>query len=327
MGSIRKRNGKFQAQVRRTGSPPLSKTFLLRKHAESWVRSIETEIDAGLAGLATGTRLTLRDLLCRYANEITPMKKGSAQEFRRISRLINDPISSVIMPNLSSQDMAKFRDRRIKDGLRAAQIDLVLIRHCIKTARTEWGVNLKQNPVEAIKIPNGIRKRDRRLRSNEYDALRLSASRCINPYIWPIIQFAIETGMRRSEILNLRWSAIDLDKGIATLPDTKNGTQRSVPLTQKSVSILSNVEVVTDRVFPVTSAAVRQSWDRLVKRAGIENLRFHDLRHEAISRFFEMGLSVAEVAAISGHKDPRMLFRYTHLNAETISAKLKQLDH
>jgi integrase len=78
----------------------------------------------------------------------------------------------------------------------------------------------------------------------------------------------------------------------------------------------------SEQIFPVTDVAVRQAWDRLVKRAGITNLHFHDLRHEAISRFFEMGLSVPEVALISGHKDPRMLFRYTHLRAEDVVRKL-----
>ncbi|MDA0341679.1 MAG: tyrosine-type recombinase/integrase [Proteobacteria bacterium] len=68
--------------------------------------------------------------------------------------------------------------------------------------------------------------------------------------------------------------------------------------------------------------AVRLSWGRLTHRAGIEDLHFHDLRHEAISRFFEMGLSVPEVALISGHRDPRMLFRYTHLRAEDVARKL-----
>ena len=77
-----------------------------------------------------------------------------------------------------------------------------------------------------------------------------------------------------------------------------------------------------EKLFPVTPNAVRLAWERLTKRTGIADLHFHDLRHEAISRFFELGLSVPEVALISGHKDPRMLFRYTHMNAQLIAAKL-----
>ena len=89
-----------------------------------------------------------------------------------------------------------------------------------------------------------------------------------------------------------------------------------------ATSILEQWSHTSERIFPVTDVAVRQAWDRLVKRAGITNLRFHDLRHEAFSRFFEMGLSVPEIALISGHRDPRMLFRYTHLRAEDVVKKL-----
>ena len=218
--------------------------------------------------------------------------------------------------------IANFRDRRIKDGVRAAQIDLILIRHCIKIARIEWGVTIQSNPVDGVRISNGVKRRERRLEAGEFELLREASARCINTLIWPCIEFAIETGMRRSEILSILWRNVDLDRRIIMLPDTKNGHRREVPLTQRATAIIKDSTPIDERVFPVTDYAIRHGWDRLVRRAGISNLRFHDLRHEAISRFFELGLSVPEVAAISGHKDPRMLFRYTHLDAETISVKL-----
>ena len=137
-----------------------------------------------------------------------------------------------------------------------------------------------------------------------------------------MVDFAIETGMRRSEILSLRWENLSDLKRIATLPYTKNGSKRDVPLSQKAAKIIASLPAHKDNVFPTTDYAVRHAWDRLIKRAGIENLRFHDLRHEAVSRFFEMGLSVPEVALISGHKDYRMLARYTHMTAENICSKL-----
>ena len=322
MGSIRKRNGKFQAQVRREGIKPISKTFLAKKDAEVWVRGIEARIDAGEVNLAMPKLLTLRDLLVRYADEITPQKKGKPQEIRRINRLLKDQISDTKLSKLSSASIAEFRDRRMKDGVRAAQIDLILIRHAIKIARLEWGVELPTNPVEGVRIPNGVVRRTRRLESGEYEALSHAAARCTNPYIWPCIEIAIETGMRRSEILSLRWNNVDLETRIAFLPDTKNGSKRHVPLTSKAVQVLGSLAQNRHHVFPINDYSVRHGWDRLVKRAGILGLRFHDLRHEAISRFFEMGLSVPEVAAISGHKDFRMLSSYTHFSAESIIHKL-----
>ena len=322
MGSIRKRNGKFQAQVRREAARPISKTFTLKKDADVWVRSVEARIDVGELNLIMPKMLNLGDLLVRYAEEITSQKKGKAQEQRRINRLLKDPISNFKLSQLSSTVMAEFRDRRIRDGVRAAQIDLILLRHCIKLARLEWGLNMRSNPVEEIRLPNGIRRRERRLEDGEYDRLQAAAEQCRNPYIWACIDLAIETGMRRSEILALRWVNVDLDLRVATLPDTKNGTIREVPLTKKAVGILDGLMGKRERVFPVSDYSIRHGWDRLVKRASIDGLRFHDLRHEAVSRFFEMGLSVPEVATISGHKDYRMLASYTHVSAKNLAQKI-----
>ena len=111
-------------------------------------------------------------------------------------------------------------------------------------------------------------------------------------YLWPIIEFAIETGMRRSEILSMKWEHIGIDNQRVLLPLTKNGSSRWVPLTKKALDILSQVPRNIDRVFPVTDVALRQSWERLRNRANLIDFTFHDLRHEAISRMFEKGLNV-----------------------------------
>ena len=127
--------------------------------------------------------------------------------------------------------------------------------------------------------------------------------------------------MRRSEILNLRWVDLDLDSGFAFLFDTKNGEDRRVPLTKTARDVLSRLPRQDDRLFPISANCVRLAWERTRNKAGISDLRFHDLRHEAVSRFFEMGMSVPEVALISGHKDVRQLFRYTHLNPKNVFKK------
>ena len=145
-----------------------------------------------------------------------------------------------------------------------------------------------------------------------------------NPHIWPIIVFALEAGMRRGEILGLTSDNITLERQLAYLPLTKNGTSREVPLSIKAVDVLKDQRSRqnTPTPFPVNANAFRLAWERLRKRADLCDLRFHDLRHEAISRFFEMGLSIPEVALISGHKDAKMLFRYTHLKASNLVTKL-----
>jgi integrase len=137
-----------------------------------------------------------------------------------------------------------------------------------------------------------------------------------------MILMAIETGMRRSELLSMEWANVDEGSRTVYLATTKNGHARTVPLSTAALRAIRQVPRSGDKVFSVTANAFRLAWERLRRRAGVVGLRFHDLRHEAVSRFFEKGLSMPEVAAISGHRDPRMLMRYTHPKAEAIADKL-----
>lgn len=145
-----------------------------------------------------------------------------------------------------------------------------------------------------------------------------------NPYLYPVVRLAIETAMRQGELAGLCWEHVDLRRRIAHLPDTKNNEARTVPLSSAAVDILRSLpHSVGDEVFSgVTVEAIKRSFARAVRRAGIEDLRFRDLRHEATSRFFERGLNIMEVSAITGHKDLTMLKRYTHLRAEALAKKL-----
>src|SRR5262249_27774277 len=147
------------------------------------------------------------------------------------------------------------------------------------------------------------------------------AQSCRNRWVLPIILFAIETGMRRGEIVALRWEHIRKDQESLLIPQSKNGYSRIIPLSPGELKLLSGLPVIEDRVFPITALALRLAWDRVRSRAGAADLHFHDLRHEAISRFFERGLTIPEVALISGHRDARMLFRYTHPVREGILTK------
>ncbi len=132
--------------------------------------------------------------------------------------------------------------------------------------------------------------------------------------------------MRRGEILSIRWKDVDLQRRYVRVTETKNGNPRAIPLSKAAMTLLGALKVSQGQsdgvVFPVSANALRLAWERLKRRAGVQDLRFHDFRHEAISRFFEKGLSVPEVASISGHRDLRMLQRYAHARNELIIAKL-----
>jgi integrase len=145
-----------------------------------------------------------------------------------------------------------------------------------------------------------------------------------NPFLLPIVHLALETAMRQDELVSLRWEHIDLNRQIAHLPDTKNGEARTVPLSSAAIRVLRSLpRSLHGQVFPgLTTEAVKRAYIRAVRRAEIEDLRFHDLRHEATTRLFEKGLNIMEVASITGHKDLRMLRRHTHLKAEDLARKL-----
>lgn len=140
-----------------------------------------------------------------------------------------------------------------------------------------------------------------------------------NAYLAPTIELALATAMRAGEIINLRWADIDWTKRTCRVREAKNGTPRSVPLSTRALSVLDGLPRNTERVFDgVSSGTLRHLFARLVKRCGIVNFHFHDRRHTAITRYARMGLNPIQLSVISGHKDIRMLARYTHLKAEEL---------
>ena len=315
MASIRKRGKSWQAQVRSRKTGAIGKSFHRKADAERWAIEQEALMQTGQFAQMQTQGLNLGDLMQTYAEKVTPNKKGAAQEFRRISRLIKE--RDLMLTPLSSAKphiFANFRDRRLKDGVRACQYDLVLLRHAWNIACVEWGWPLGDNPLSLIRMPKNNPPRERRLRTGEYEALKDASRSSRAWYLWPIVDIAIETAMRRGEILRLEWTNIDWNKQRALLPITKNGRSRWVPLSEVALKHIDQAPRTAGRAFPVTDVAFRQAWDRLRIRAGIKDLTFHDLRHESLSRKFESGMTITQVMAISGHRTASQLFRYIQVN-------------
>jgi len=185
------------------------------------------------------------------------------------------------------------------------------------------GHSFGREPAKLISKPKAPKARERRLRDEELERLILASGECLNPLVEPLILLALKTAMRLGELLRMERGHIDERSRTLLIPITKNGDPRTISLTPTALALLQTL--VADekgRLIPTSASAVKQAWRRLVKRAGIVDRHFHDLRHEAISRLFERGLTMPEVALISGHRDPRMLFRYTHLKAEEVAKRL-----
>jgi integrase len=325
MANFRKRSHGWNVQVRRSGYPNLYKTFKNKEDALAWAREVESRIQRDeFNSLPRNDLRTLGDIMSRYVKDITSRKRGARPESLRIGKIIRHPICSIRLSKLTSMDMASYRDERLQTVVPASVVmELSLMSHAIDTARKEWGLYLPENVVKKVNKPRIGRGRDRRLLAGEAQKIFKACSECRNYYFRPLVMIAIETAMRRGELLNLKWEDIDLEKQVAHLEMTKNGSRRDVPLSLKALEVLSSMpHSINGRVFPLTEDAVKGLWSRVSKKSGITDLRFHDLRHEATSRFFEKGLNVMEVAAITGHKDLRMLQRYTHLRAEDLAKKL-----
>lgn len=328
MATIRKRGESWQVQIRRDGHPPISKTFRLRSDAAIWARETEGLIDRGQLSETdrTKSQITVGDALQRYAVEVSPTKRGERSELSRVRTIQAHSIASVQVAKLTTGIIADYRNERLRT-IKADTIrrELGLLRHCLELGRREWGLPLVSNPIAQLSMPKPGRARNVRMTVAEYARLNASIERCRVWYMKPIVNLAIHTGMRRGELVSMEWRHIDYVYNTLHIPLTKNGVARTIPLTPDAVSILRSTPPRSDLVFPISGNAIRLGWERVRKRADLDHVRFHDLRHEAISRFFELGLSVPEVALISGHKDVRMLFRYTHLRPEDVASKLTRL--
>ena len=323
MGCVRKRGGSWSAQVRVSGWRSFNRTFQTKSDALKWINNLELKLrSSDVPDTVNSQKTTFAKLLKKYASEVSPSHKGAGAEIYRLKSIARSWLGRIDVRYLNKHQFNQYRDDRLKNVSGGSVCaELALMKRVLETAKRRWGVGIPYNPILEIEFPNGSKQRNRRLRDGELERLLTAASSQRNIYIAPIIEFATETGMRRSEILNLRWVDVDLDSGFAFLFDTKNGEDRRVPLTKAARDVLASLPAQNERVFPISANCVRLAWERTRKKTGISDLRFHDLRHEAVSRFFEMGMSVPEVALISGHKDVRQLFRYTHLNPTNVFKK------
>jgi integrase len=327
MATIRKRRDKWQVQIRRTGQRPISKSFNVRRDALEWSRDAERQADRGDLPKDPKVlrQLTLAQLVVRYRDSISIHKVGYENECIVLNAFLRHPICGRALAQLRTEDFAEYRDERLRTiKSTTLQRQLSPIHNAFEVAREDWGLPIKVNPLSSLQLRSNQSARERRLLPGEQERLFAATTERRNRLITPIVVFALATAMRRGEILAMEWSHIDLRQRTLLIPETKNGDSRTIPLGRHAIAVLKLLPRTEEKVFPMSANALRLSWVRLTKRAGLKNLHFHDLRHEAISRFFELGLSVPEVALISGHKDPRMLFRYAHAARQAILAKLER---
>lgn len=326
MASIRFRSNKWQARVSRKGEQSLVKTFQTREDAEKWARSIEVKWDKGTyQNTHQAQKTSFGELIERYLREVTPLMRGAQADTIRLKAILRRPIAKVNILQLNSSRIAKYRDERLTEIAPGTVVrELAYFSSIINHARREWGINIP-NPVLSIRKPAQPQGRNRVLSHDEerilLQACEPKANR--NIYTRPFVILALETAMRRGEILSLRWENIDYLKRTAYLQLTKNGESRTVPLSTRAVETLQALPVSIDgRVLPINFAALETNFKRARDRAELRDLRIHDLRHTAITRLAERLPNLIELSAVSGHKSLAMLKRYYHPRAEDIARKL-----
>ena len=326
MASFRQHGNGWQGRIRRRGYPDITKTFETKADAEKWARSVESEIDKGqFVSVNEAQRTTLGDVIERYLADVTPTMKGATEDTIRLKAIMRKPIARWSMANLSSARIAAFRDERLKEVSAGTVIrELAYLSAIINHARREWDINVP-NPVQMVRKPQSPQARSRVLTDEEVAKLLQALEPTGRRSHWtkPIVLLALATAMRRGELLTLRWEHIDLIGRTAFLPDTKNGDSRTVPLSTAAMQVLSGLpRHVSGAVFPVKFFTLDAAFKRALRRAGLEGVRFHDLRRTAITRMAEKLPNVIELAAVSGHKSLMILKRYYRPTAADLALKL-----
>jgi integrase len=282
---------------------------------------------------------------------VTPTKRESTQrqEKSRANILIQS-LGKYSLAAITPDVIAKYRDQRLAGGRtrkgvfikrsnNTVRLELALLGHLFTTAIREWRMGILYNPVANVRKPSPGQGRTRRLSSDEEKKLLAQVDQHSNPMLGWIVRLALQTGMRLSEITRLRIGQVDIERRIVRLTLTKNGSDRTVPLTKLATEVMR--AALAHPVRPDDTELIffgepgrngirgpycfKKYWDQAIRKCEIKDFRFHDLRHEAVSRFVEAGLGDQEVAAISGHRSMQMLRRYTHLRAEDLVSRLDGL--
>lgn len=331
MSSIRKRGDKWQARVHRKEHKPVVKSFNNKADALKWARNVESQLDLGtLAPKQSMPRLM--PMLERYVEEVTPTKKGAPQERYRAAQFKKTKLAAMYLDKITGEVVAQYRDQRLTEVLNnTVRLELAFLSVVFEQCRKEWGLALS-NPVKQIRMPKPGKPRQRRLEAGEEDALLAACKASGAHYLHSFVVLAIETGMRFGEIAGLQWDNVSVGNRTIFLPDTKNGHPRNVPLSSRSLSAINALpRSISGKVFWVKAGSIRSAFLIALDKAKAINagnpmlmagLRFHDLRHEAVTRLFEKGLNPIEVGMVSGHRTLSMLQRYTHLRVATVLEKL-----
>lgn len=340
MASIEKRLSgtgaiSYRVKVRLKGHPPQTAKFDRLTDAKRWEQSIESAIREGRHfKTAESKRHTLATLVDRYCNEVLARKEKNTKNARLHLGWWKKRFGSYALADMTPALIVVGRNELLmpdkQTGFRRSNATVVrymaALSHAFTIAMVDWEW-MDDNPMRRVTKPKEARGRARFLSDSErrslLDACRESGSRSL----YPVVVLALSTGMRRNEIMTLRWRQIELQRGLISLEETKNGDRRAVSVAGLALTLLTDLSKIrridTDLVFYGLDAQkpvhLTKSWMAAVQKAKLQDFRFHDLRHSAASYLAMNGATSLEIAAVLGHRTLQMVKRYSHVtNSHTL---------
>lgn len=323
MATTRKRGDKWQAEVRLNGRYA-AKTFRTKREALKW--AVEKEDEFAIYGRDLVLGKTVRDAYARYAADVSPTKKGARWEIVRLGKLARQPLADIQLAQLHQQDIVDWVNQS-GQTLSAGSVrrEFMLLSTVMAAAR-KWNW-IHATPCKGVALPPEPPPRDRRISELEMSKLlsalnhRDDAPETPRQELAIAFLLAIETALRAGEIWELTWDRVRLKQRYLTLKETKNGTARNVPLSKAAVRLLEILPHEGDLVFTRSKTAAGAMFRRVCRECNIEDLHFHDTRHEALTRLARK-LDVLDLARMVGHKDPRSLMIYYNATASEIAERL-----
>lgn len=347
MATFQPRDGKVRAIVRRKGFKPKSRTFPTKTAAKAWADRVERELaELEAHGRTEDAGATIGDLIDWQDLELRNLKRISATQRGNLTRL-REGLGGVIASQLTAADVIDHAKRRVTgkhvrgDGVpipacspATMNVELGYLSDLLTLATAYGKLRLKVDPVREarpalrlLRLVGKSKKRDRRPTDDELTRLHahFEANRWrMKIPMSDIIDFAVLTAKRESEICRLLWADVDESNKTALLrdakhPRSKEGNHKRFPLLGAAWDVVQRQPRTKDgRIFPYKSSSVGTAFTRACAALKIEDLHFHDLRHEATSRLFEQGYSIEQVAAVTLHESWNDLKRYTQLRPETL---------
>jgi integrase len=337
MATFQRRGEKWRAIVRKAGAKPVARTFPTKAAAREWAVQVEHEISTGRYRRPARGRLC--DVIDRYLAETAELRPIGRTKRSAIEGLRN-ALGDLPLRALDTQALIRFAldRRRAGAGPVTIGIDLSYLGTILRSARALWGIEADTEAVADARVAlrrmglvDRARERDRRPTKDELEALFAFWQRR-PPREVPmadIVKVAITTAMRCEEITRVAWRDCDLERRLLTIRDRKHprekrGNDSTIPLLSAREMGFDAAEIIArqprraGRIFPVKAATVSTAFTRACAECGIEDLNFHDLRHEAASRLFEAEYRIEQVALVTGHKDWRQLRRYVQLRPEDL---------